>query len=596
MAFLPTFSFRFKLLFAMMFIVVVVTWLTLSVTQKSVQATYQKLFETQFGSQIAVFNATQEARLTRAKTRCLELAQSIRLKAALAEGDNEQLYRVAEDELRDILPGGPLARVLPGRMTAAYFRLLDAQGREIQPPRGLQRINPKVTEQMVNFYGGLMQEAEAQQVGYVAPLADNRRATMFEVLFTKVVDAVERETLGGMVLLFRMDEFNERTMERFGQIKSGILVQEHFHTRTIPEAIHETLAKGVSARLKEKPETRGAYTMPIDGAPHLVFYQALNAGSRFPTAYQVCLYPLAEQARDIADLRIKVIGFGAFVLLCALIISLVITKNFSGPIHALVDGTNEIRKGNFAVKVPVRTRDEIGQLAASFNEMAEGLALKEKYHSVLNMVADKNVASELINGTVALGGETREISVLFCDIRGFTALTQGMDPKEVIEMLNEHMTALTRVVYEHDGVVDKFVGDLIMAVFGAPKSYGNDTYNAARCALRMIVEREKLNEIAKHRIQIGIGIASGPAVAGCMGSSDRLNYTVLGERVNLASRLCGVAGKMEVVIDDTTRERLGELVEVESMPELRLKGFSDTVRAWKLQEIHSLKEEGQTTG
>jgi class 3 adenylate cyclase len=166
-----------------------------------------------------------------------------------------------------------------------------------------------------------------------------------------------------------------------------------------------------------------------------------------------------------------------------------------------------------------------------------------------------------------------------------------MDPAEVIKMLNEHMTALTKVVYEHNGVVDKFVGDLVMAIFGAPKSYGNDAYNATRCAVRMIEERMKLNETSEHKILVGIGIATGEAVAGCMGSADRLNYTVLGARVNLASRLCSQAGKMEVVIDGATREKVGSPLETEKLPDLMLKGFSQPVKAYKVTGVRSQKDD-----
>jgi class 3 adenylate cyclase len=194
-----------------------------------------------------------------------------------------------------------------------------------------------------------------------------------------------------------------------------------------------------------------------------------------------------------------------------------------------------------------------------------------------------------MSGRVALGGELREVSVLFCDIRGFTPLTQNMDPAEVIRLLNEHMTALSRVVYEHEGVVDQFVGDLIMAVFGAPVRHERDAYDAARCALRMIEERQKLNETSLYRINIGIGVATGGAVAVCMGSNDRNNYTVLGERVNLASRLCGKAGKMEVLIDETTRARLGARAEAETLPGIELKGFSGTITAFWRPNIRPLR-------
>ena len=168
--------------------------------------------------------------------------------------------------------------------------------------------------------------------------------------------------------------------------------------------------------------------------------------------------------------------------------------------------------------------------------------------------------------------------------------TAGEGNTEVIAMLNEHMTALTRVVHDHDGVVDKFVGDLIMAVFGAPLSSDKDAHNAARCAIRMVQERDRLNQSTDRVIRMGVGMATGEVVAGCMGSSDRLNYTVLGERVNLASRLCGAAGPMEIVIDDNTRKALGKMARVEDMGTVTLKGFDAPVSASKLVEVRSFRE------
>jgi class 3 adenylate cyclase len=162
-----------------------------------------------------------------------------------------------------------------------------------------------------------------------------------------------------------------------------------------------------------------------------------------------------------------------------------------------------------------------------------------------------------------------------------------MSPADVVHLLNDHLTEMTRVVYEHGGVVDKFMGDGVMAVFGAPKTRGDDTFAAARCALDMIAAREARNETAPQKIHVGIGIATGAVIAGNMGSDNRLNYTVTGERVNLAARLCSQAGRGEVVIDSTTRTQLGERIEAELLPELRLKGFTDVVQAYRLRAIRS---------
>jgi len=178
--------------------------------------------------------------------------------------------------------------------------------------------------------------------------------------------------------------------------------------------------------------------------------------------------------------------------------------------------------------------------------------------------------------------------VLFCDIRGFTARTEHMAPADVIGFLNEHMTALTRIVHEHHGVVDKFVGDALMAIFGAPEAGVHDAYDAVRAGWRMLEARASLNAGARDALAIGIGIASGQVVAGCMGSLDRLNYTVVGERVNLAARLCSQAGPMEVLIDDPTRRQVADLVSVEALPAIKLKGFTTPVHAFRLTGLRSL--------
>jgi class 3 adenylate cyclase len=440
-------------------------------------------------------------------------------------------------------------------------------------------------------------ELKHQDVGYMALEAPVKGVLLREVIVTPIqelADDPDSPTIGALITGFPLFNLGEQQLSAMSEIRTGILLEGRLHSRTIPEDLVEELARRVTGELAGAATARADFIVHRGEEPFRVFFSEMNPDSPFPKAYHVGLYSLASAELEKVELRWQILTASGLVLLGALALSLVLSHGLSVPIRELVDGTNAIQQGNFHVKVPVRSRDELGRLAASFNDMAAGLEQKEKYRSVLNMVADKGVAQEMINGTVALGGEQREISVLFCDIRGFTALTQNMPPTEVIAMLNEHMTALTRVVYEHNGVVDKFVGDLIMAIFGAPKSYGNDAFNAARCALRMIEERAKLNETSAHRIQMGIGVATGFAVAGCMGSADRLNYTVLGERVNLASRLCGVAAKGEVVIDQTTWEKLDGLGEVSPLPDLKLKGFSDTVHAWKLTAVRSQPVKAET--
>jgi class 3 adenylate cyclase len=212
------------------------------------------------------------------------------------------------------------------------------------------------------------------------------------------------------------------------------------------------------------------------------------------------------------------------------------------------------------------------------------LAQREHYRELLEKVSDEAVAQAMITGTLdlELGGEDKEATILFCDIRGFTRLTEEMPPAEVITLLNQHMTVMTEITREHHGVVDKFIGDAIMCVFGCLKSYGNDAEHAARCAQRMLEERERLNQSSPYPLHVGIGLATGEVVAGCMGSTDRLNYTVLGARVNLAARLAAQAGAGEIIIDDTTLAALGDEFLADSLGEVPLRGFSTPQSAYRL--------------
>ena len=346
-----------------------------------------------------------------------------------------------------------------------------------------------------------------------------------------------------------------------------------------------TLKNSSAATKKNNPTTD--VDASIDQVHYRLFCDQLNPGGALPPAWQVVLIPMSQLHADLRDLRLRGsgIGFGAAVL--GLLLAWLMSRRLARPIRDLARATEQVRQGNFRTRVPVRAQDEFGQLAGSFNEMADELETKEKIRDLLGKVSDEAVAQALISGNLELGGETREVSILFCDIRGFTSLTEQMPPADIISLLNEHMTAMTEVVYEHAGVIDKFVGDEIMVIFGAPKSYSNDATNAARCALAMVERRQRLNDDTGRIIDVGIGVATGSVVVGCMGSVDRLNYTVIGERVNRAARLCGCAEAGEVVVDEATWCKIAEQAEGAEKLRFKPKGYTRSVRAFRLD---SLKE------
>lgn len=594
-------SFRIKLLLAMMLVVIGVTGATLYVTHQKVQAAYLKVFENQFQAEVDYFTKQQENRLNPSKQRCLELANLPELREALIARQTNRVYAIATNFLNQTTnAAGRTGRLglrtigmAPGtgiRFNESYFRVIDANGSFLRLPetRGLfkQAARKHFESQLAAVQAG-MGNLEQQSVGYLAPERTNGAIELLEVIVTKISDPDTKQTLGALVLGLGFLETSEKPMYDLskGGIESGLWVENQLHSKTIPSDLREEVTKVISQKVKLNGQPEATLDFTLGNVPRHAFFKLLNANSPFPPAYQVSLYSMTGAFKTQRELLWQILGFSGIAFVVALLLSLLLAQGLSVPLREVVKGTKAVRAGDFKVKVPVRSHDEIGELASSFNEMAEGLAQKELYRTVLNMVADEKVAQALVNGQLALGGEVREVSVLFCDIRGFTALTENMPPEQVIEMLNEHMTALTRVVKEHHGVLDKFVGDLLMAIFGAPARGENDTLNAARCALQLIQERNRLNATSRHQLQVGIGIATGNVVAGCMGSSDRLNYTVLGERVNLASRLCSQAGPSQVLIDQNTKDELGELGQAKPLPALNLKGFRENVVAYELTGI-----------
>lgn len=265
-----------------------------------------------------------------------------------------------------------------------------------------------------------------------------------------------------------------------------------------------------------------------------------------------------------------------------------------GSIHPIQPPTQsrELSRQKKTKKITAaRSKDEIAVLCHSFEEMVKGLQEKEKVKGVLNKVVSREIAQEILQGTVHLGGEEKKVTVLFADIRDFTKITQNMAPQEVIDLLNVCMTKISRVIDDNGGVIDKYVGDEAMALFGAPITRDEDAMHAIVSAIGMLAVIREWNEervrSAKVPIELGVGIHTGQMLAGNMGAENRLNYTVLGSNVNLASRLCGFAKRMEILISKDTLEEpsVRERILYEEVPAVTFKGFDKPVNVYRVLGI-----------
>jgi len=237
-----------------------------------------------------------------------------------------------------------------------------------------------------------------------------------------------------------------------------------------------------------------------------------------------------------------IIFISILLLILAFIITKGLTKIIISPMNKLTLAADRIKEGNYKTRVGVVTADELGTLADSFNDMADSLAEKEFMRDTFGKIVDPEVRDYLLHeGEKALGGETREVTVLFCDIRSFTAMSEKMSAEDVVSLLNRYFTALGQCITVHHGIINKYIGDAIMAIFGAPVSSENSALDAYKAALDMrkalVHVNKDLTAVGLPEVHFGIGIHTGPVFAGTIGAENRMEYTVIGDTVNTASRL-----------------------------------------------------------
>ena len=270
---------------------------------------------------------------------------------------------------------------------------------------------------------------------------------------------------------------------------------------------------------------------------------------------------LDQQLSAYRALSRVLLGIFLLSLLMSLAAAWFMARSVVRPVKILERGARKIAAGDFGHRVQIRQQDELGQLADTFNEMGSGLAERDRVRNLLGKVVSPEIAEELLSRQIELGGEEREVTVLFSDIRNFTGLCEKLAPGDVVRLLNSWFTRANEVIERHGGVVDKYIGDAVMALFGAPLDKPGAAARAVGAGLDLQQAIRQMNKglitAGTPSLNIGIGIHTSQVLAGNMGSASRLNYTVIGDGVNLASRLeslCKYYGVESIVSEDTRRQ------------------------------------------
>lgn len=269
-----------------------------------------------------------------------------------------------------------------------------------------------------------------------------------------------------------------------------------------------------------------------------------------------------------------------------------------GAVRAVVNVSEATREG--FTEQELRVVESVSDLASLALKNAEVFALSRKDKDMAEQVLRKYLAPQVIDeimsrkGKIELATERKRVTLLFADVRGFTTLSETLTPEEVVGLLNEFFSEMTSIIHEHRGTLDKYMGDAIMAFYGAPASFGDDALRAVKTALSMVKAHEELKarwqRAGRQPFEIGVGLNTGEVVVGNVGSDVRVDYTAIGDGVNLAARLQGLARGGQVLISESTLSEVESYVEVRELGPLPVKGKAQAVNTF---EVLGVREEGR---
>jgi adenylate cyclase len=274
----------------------------------------------------------------------------------------------------------------------------------------------------------------------------------------------------------------------------------------------------------------------------------------------------------------------------------VVSSGLVRPVRRLLDGTKAVREGQLDAVIPVTSRDEIGRLTEEFNHMIGELRTKARILDTFGRYVDPRIVQGLIDHPELTGvnGERRVMTVLFCDMQGFTSLSERMTPSGMLTVLNEFLSVMSKAVREHNGIIDKYIGDAVMAFWGPPFNGAEEQSRlACRAALAQLghlaLFRQALPELMGIRrglpdVDIRIGIATGDVVVGNIGSEVTKSYTVMGATVNLGSRLQGVNRSYgtHILINETTAGMVKGAIETREIDSIVVAGASEPERVFEV--------------
>ena len=281
-----------------------------------------------------------------------------------------------------------------------------------------------------------------------------------------------------------------------------------------------------------------------------------------------------------------VLIFVFFIL--AGVLNKLVSRSIVNPLKNVLNIIPKVQEGEFTARIQVISNDEIGQLGEAGNVMIKGLEEREMLKAAFGRYVTPEIRDEILSGRIPLDGELKEVTVLFADLRNFTPLSEDNEPKTVVKIINAYFTEMASSIQAHSGLVIQFIGDEIEAVFGAPLPLENHPVKAVNAALEMRSRLSLVNDRLKMQghtpLRHGIGIHTGQVVAANIGSPESLSYALVGDTVNLASRIqeLNKQTNTDMLISETTRSHLDREIPAKKLPIFKVKGKIDPISVYHI--------------
>lgn len=391
------------------------------------------------------------------------------------------------------------------------------------------------------------------------------------------------------VALFQLvDDINKDDQVLFALItnEKGV-IKAHSQIDQANTVYSTVYSKDDSATPVGEEDDVGISTFTYKGEKALLFekpitYQRLKVGHvRIAISQQ-------KIQKSLHNAKIFLLWLTVIITIIGIILSFGLGLYFSRPLITLRESTKVLASGNFGHRVKIRRKDEIGDLGEAFNHMAEGLSEREVIRETFGKYVTPQIRDEILSGRIPLDGEIRMATVLFADLRGFTPYVEGHSPKEVIQGMRAYFNAMQTAIRLHDGLILQYAGDEIMVVFGVPLQSENHAEKAVSAALEMRNQLERFNRERTRKgltpFSHGVGIHTGEVLAGNTGSDDQLSYSLIGNVVNIASRVQGLTKEFhcDILATEETVNRLSQKPKMEKKTPVMVKGYSKSIVVYQV--------------